>query len=511
MRKIPFVSTLMVVILFAAAIPALADDLSDVKNSGVLRFGTSTNYVPFVYMEKTEVDGLDAALVREIGKRLGVNVEIYDMAFDGLIDAVNIGQVDLIGGALSITDARKEQVDFANPYYESKGVIIGRAGETFTQTNIASARIGVQKGTSYEQWAATNLLMGGYIETSKIFRYPHEGSMMEALKMNQVDLVLLDDDVFQNRYKKDGSFAIVTDEICRERFAYAGAKGSTLIPEVNRIFKEMVSDGTAQGLANQYFSMDFSEQIEASITRPEQIESEFEMINRDADLQNVLVPEIHPAGPIAENQPGCLNGMQFVRDVTVPDGTKIAPNTVTSKTWMLRNTGTCTWDSSYSFTYVKGDVLGVTSVALDQLVEPNQTCEIEVPFTVPAHAGEFISYWQMQAPSGIKFGATTWMSFEASSAASSQDSDDSIPKILIWQPNFYKTENKTCPTVYWKVLNAEQVEFYVNDIYQGSVQDAEGSMVLCGPNKAGTHTYGIIARGEETTSTAFIFTDNSIY
>ena len=70
-----------------------ADHWTSVKNAGVLRFGTSSDYIPFVYTEGTELDGLDVALVKEMAGRLGLDVEVIDIAFDGLIDSLKIGQV----------------------------------------------------------------------------------------------------------------------------------------------------------------------------------------------------------------------------------------------------------------------------------------------------------------------------------------------------------------------------------------------------------------------------------
>ncbi len=479
-----------------------ADDLSAVKESGVLRFGTSTDYVPFVFMDGTDIDGLDVALVKEVGKRMGVDVQVYDMAFDGLPDAVTIGQVDLIGGALTITEQRKERMDFTNPYYESRGYIVGQAGKNYSEENILSARVGVQKGTSFEQWATTNLLMGGHIESTKLFRFSHETEMMAALGKGEIELALLDGDVYRNRYKNDRFFKVISDDLCREKFGYAGVKGSTLIPEVNRIFKEMVADGTAQNIANRYFAMDFSEKIVASITRPEQIDSEFELLTRpsvspDADLT------AGTKGPIADNKPNCINGMQYVSDVNLPDSSSLPAGQSASKTWRIKNTGTCTWDSTYSFTYVKGELLGVTSVNVDRLVAPNETYDITVPFTTPSNNGNFTSYWQMQAPTGLKFGQTIWINFNTKGALSDKASNAALPKILKWQPDYYKNKRNTCPTVYWQVTDASHVEFYINNKYVDQSDVLKGSMKLCPPRGEGTFTYGIIAVGEGKLSDAF--------
>ena len=83
-----------------------ADQWEDVKSAGVIRFGVAPDYYPFVYTKGLELDGLDIALVKEMASRLGLSVQPINMAFDGLIDSLIIGQVDLIGGGFSITDER---------------------------------------------------------------------------------------------------------------------------------------------------------------------------------------------------------------------------------------------------------------------------------------------------------------------------------------------------------------------------------------------------------------------
>ena len=116
-KKLNILLVVLAVICLAAGVCGAQDQLADIKNAGVLRFGVSSDYYPFVYTEGLELDGLDIAMVKEMGSRLGVTVQPIDMAFDGLIDAVMIGQVDLIGGGFSITESRKEKVDFTNAYF----------------------------------------------------------------------------------------------------------------------------------------------------------------------------------------------------------------------------------------------------------------------------------------------------------------------------------------------------------------------------------------------------------
>jgi len=90
---------------------------------------------------------------------------------------------------------------------------------------------------------------------------------------------------------------------------------------------------------------------------------------------------------------------QFVRDVTVPDGTQFAPGETFTKTWRLRNAGTCTW-SGYSLVFDRGDALNGTSPIAIGTVSPGQEVDLSVNLTAPTTNGSYRGYWRIRNPSG---------------------------------------------------------------------------------------------------------------
>ena len=99
---------------------------------------------------------------------------------------------------------------------------------------------------------------------------------------------------------------------------------------------------------------------------------------------------------------------QFVADVTVPDGATYAPNAAFTKTWRLKNIGTCTWTTSYSLVFDSGTKMGgPTSVNLPKSVAPGQTVDISINLTAPSSAGRYIGYWKFKNASGAAFGIGT--------------------------------------------------------------------------------------------------------
>ena len=97
--------------------------------------------------------------------------------------------------------------------------------------------------------------------------------------------------------------------------------------------------------------------------------------------------------------------VSFVADVSVPDGMNFNPGTTFTKTWRLKNVGTCTWSTAYTLVFVSGDKMGGPDAsALPQAVAPGQTIDISVPLTAPAATGTYRGYWQFKNATGLLFG-----------------------------------------------------------------------------------------------------------
>jgi len=95
----------------------------------------------------------------------------------------------------------------------------------------------------------------------------------------------------------------------------------------------------------------------------------------------------------------------FVRDVTIPDGTGFAPGETFTKTWRLKNRGTCTWTADYMLVFTSGDSMGnTTAVRLPSNVAPGQSVDVSVTLTAPNRRGDYVGYWMLRNPSGMMFG-----------------------------------------------------------------------------------------------------------
>ena len=115
---------------------------------------------------------------------------------------------------------------------------------------------------------------------------------------------------------------------------------------------------------------------------------------------------------------------QFVSDVTVPDGTVYAPGTAFTKTWRMKNVGSCTWNTSYTLVFHTGEQMGgAASVNFPSTVAPGQTVDLSVNLTAPNTAGTYRGYWMLKNGSGALFGIGTngdkpfWVEIKVSSSS----------------------------------------------------------------------------------------------
>lgn len=96
------------------------------KTGSTVKLGTNAAFPPFEYVEGKDIVGFDISMGERIADTCNAQLEVVDMAFDSLIPALQAGTIDFIAAGMSVTEERKKNVDFSDPYYASEQVIIVR-------------------------------------------------------------------------------------------------------------------------------------------------------------------------------------------------------------------------------------------------------------------------------------------------------------------------------------------------------------------------------------------------
>ena len=118
-------------------------------------------------------------------------------------------------------------------------------------------------------------------------------------------------------------------------------------------------------------------------------------------IPSVQVVTVTPAPPLT-----CVNNSVFVTDVTIPDRTVLAPGQAFTKTWRVRNTGTCTWGTDEELVFVRGEAMTKTTTIAIPATAPGGTVDLSVAMTAPTTPGNHIADWRMRNRGGAIFGTT---------------------------------------------------------------------------------------------------------
>jgi hypothetical protein len=113
-----------------------------------------------------------------------------------------------------------------------------------------------------------------------------------------------------------------------------------------------------------------------------------------------------PALPAGGN---CVNRYTYVSDVSFPDGTEVARAQAFTKTWRVRNSGTCTWGQGYVLVYVRGQAMANVSSIAVPTTAPGATADLSVPMTAPGTAGTYESFWALKTPGGYALTPNLWV------------------------------------------------------------------------------------------------------
>ncbi|MBW6507048.1 MAG: transporter substrate-binding domain-containing protein [Rhodobacteraceae bacterium] len=232
---------------------ASADEYDTIMQKGVMRIAMSGAYPPFNFVnEKNEVVGFDPAIGAEIGRRMGIKVEIVTTAWDGIIAGLLANKYDAIVGSMSITEERAQVVDFVGPYYNTKRAIFTKAGSPIVSVaQLGDVTVGVTLGETHEQWAREQ----GY----KLRTYKGLPELLMELDNGRVDAIV-NDSIPVILAMKEGSYdlAVVPDLVTGTIGAgIAIRQGSPkLIAAMQEALDAMQADGTYLTIANEWVGGD---------------------------------------------------------------------------------------------------------------------------------------------------------------------------------------------------------------------------------------------------------------
>jgi polar amino acid transport system substrate-binding protein len=213
-----------------------------------LKVGSDTTYPPFEFVEGRGAIGFDIDIAREISKRLGLRLEVVSTDFENLIPNLKAGKLDMVMSALVITEERRKEVDFSEPYVTSSQAIITYKGSGIEkQENLAGKTVAVEIDTSGE------LVAKEIPEIRKVDTYRNSEEALRDLKSRAVDAIIHDYLIFAHLLKDEPKLLIVDKIGAEEEYGIAFKKRSTLKKQVDEAISDIKKDGTYERIFEKWF------------------------------------------------------------------------------------------------------------------------------------------------------------------------------------------------------------------------------------------------------------------
>lgn len=236
-----------------------AGEVNVSTEEGTITFGTNAEFPPFEFVTSEGViegfDGIDMKIAKQIGDDNSMSAKIENMEFDSLLIALENGQVDAVIAGMSITDERKESVDFSIPYY------------TATQVMIVKEDSDIEKASDME--GKNIAVIQGYTgeECVKELGYEYEAfkkgteTILELVN-GKCDVVVIDSATAQKYVKDNEGLKIVEDTTAfeNEEYGIAVKKGNKeLLEKINSSVQKMLDEGSIAEWATEYSDADSEE------------------------------------------------------------------------------------------------------------------------------------------------------------------------------------------------------------------------------------------------------------
>ena len=229
------------------------------KQRGYLTLGFDQEFEPmgFVDGKSGEYIGFDINMATEVMKRMGIELRLQPISWDIKESELNRGKIDFIWNGYSITEERKEKVDFSNPYLNNTQAIVVLADSDIqSKADLAGKEVGTQGGSSTIEAVEAEPEVLASFKNSSLVLMPTFPDILRDLENNRIDAVVGDIVLLRYYIDKMGAekFRILEDNFGSEEYGVGMRKtDSELIAEVNRIMEEMKADGTATQISEKWF------------------------------------------------------------------------------------------------------------------------------------------------------------------------------------------------------------------------------------------------------------------
>ena len=218
-----------------------------------LTMATNVAFPPYEFYENEQPAGIDVDIATAICEKLGYKLEIMDIEFGAILGAVSSGKADFTMAGLTVTDERKQSVDFSSSYATGIQSIIVKEDSPITTVDDlyadgADYQIGVQQDTTGDIYCSDDF------GDDHVQRFNKGADAVAALVSGKLDCVVIDNEPAKSFVAANDGLKVLDTAYAVEDYAAAFAKGSELTEPFNQALEELIADGTVQKIVDKYIS-----------------------------------------------------------------------------------------------------------------------------------------------------------------------------------------------------------------------------------------------------------------
>ena len=230
-------------IISSLAILLILGACSTEEQSNVIKVAVSPAIPPMLFEKDGKYTGMDLEIFEGYCKSRGCTFKMTAYDWLGMLGAVTSGQADVAFSGISITDKRKEVMDFSNPYFTSTWQLIGLTNRNIKITDLSQFKkytIGYPRGSVFDDYVKTVLQPKGYYTVDQVKLYPSPAEALIALQNGNVDLVFVDSVMLVN-YQKSLNLPVSSSYqvVGFDNLGFAFKKGSKLRDDFNLYLTEL--------------------------------------------------------------------------------------------------------------------------------------------------------------------------------------------------------------------------------------------------------------------------------
>lgn len=225
---------------------------------GKLHMATNAAFPPYESVgDSGEYEGIDVEIAQKIAEKLGLELVIDDMDFSSVVTSVQTGKEDIAMAGLTVTDERKQNINFTDSYATAVQVIIvPEDSDIKTVDDLEGKKIGCQEGTTGYLYCSDTPENGGYGEEN-VVAYPNGANAVQALLTGKIDCVVIDNEPAKQYVAENEGLKILDTEFVSEEYAIGVNKDNNgLLTAVNNALNELKDDGTVQSIIDKYIKAD---------------------------------------------------------------------------------------------------------------------------------------------------------------------------------------------------------------------------------------------------------------